>query len=106
VTHRDERWFEHPEEFLPERWMPSGADGAVTAPTRFSYFPFGAGPRSCIGEHFARRSIEQAVATILRDWRITPDQPGMPRPRALLTLKPRGTVPARVVVRSDHIPGA
>lgn len=86
VTQRDARWFEYADQFLPERWI-----NAPALP-RFSYFPFGAGPRSCIGEHFARRSIILATATLVNTWELTPDFDGVPRPRSLLTLKPRGLV--------------
>ena len=87
VTHRDQRWFDQPDAFLPERW----ADAAAQRP-RFAWFPFGAGPRSCIGEHFGRLVLALAVATIAARWRLTPTRPGLPGMRSLLTLKPRGAV--------------
>jgi cytochrome P450 len=86
VTQRDARWFDEPERFLPERWLRS------EPPRRFAYYPFGAGPRSCIGEHFARRSIVLALATLVTRWRLTPERRDLPRARSLLTLKPRGAV--------------
>ena len=46
VVHRDRRWFEDPEAFRPERWA---GDLARRLP-RFAYFPFGGGPRQCIGK--------------------------------------------------------
>jgi cytochrome P450 len=49
VVHRDRRWFEDPEAFRPERWA---GDLARRLP-RFAYFPFGGGPRQCIGNAFA-----------------------------------------------------
>src|SRR5579859_6529898 len=49
VVHRDPRWFDEPERFLPERWE---GDLAKRLP-RFAYFPFGGGPRQCIGNSFA-----------------------------------------------------
>ncbi len=49
VIHRDPRWFDEPLEFRPERWTP---ETRVSLP-RYAYFPFGAGPRICIGEPFA-----------------------------------------------------
>ena len=87
VTQRDQRWFAQPDAFLPERW----ADAAAQRP-RFAWFPFGAGPRSCIGEHFGRLVLVLAVATIAARWRLTPTRPGLPGMRSLLTLKPRGAV--------------
>jgi len=87
VTQRDQRWFDRPEEFSPGRW----AEAAPQRP-RFAWFPFGAGPRSCIGEHFGRLVLILAVATIAARWRLTPTRPISPAMRSLLTLKPRGAV--------------
>ena len=87
VTQRDQRWFDQPDAFLPERWADS-----VTQRPRFAWFPFGAGPRSCIGEHFGRLVLVLAVATLAARWRLTPTRSGLPGMRSLLTLKPRGAV--------------
>ena len=87
VTGRDSRWFALPERFRPQRWI----DGEPNRP-RFAWFPFGAGPRSCIGEHFARMILTMAVAGIAQRWQLRPTSPKLPRPRSLLTLKPRGAV--------------
>ena len=86
VTQRDERFFERADAFRPERWL----DDVV--PTPFAWFPFGAGARSCIGEHFARQAMVLSVAAIARQWQLRPLAPGLPRPRSLLTLKPRGRI--------------
>jgi cytochrome P450 len=87
VTGRDPRWFPAPETFRPERWSEPEA-----GLPRFAWFPFGAGPRSCIGEHFARMVLTLAVATIGGRWRLQPAMRELPRVRSLLTLKPRGAV--------------
>jgi cytochrome P450 len=87
VTQRDARWFEEPEAFRPERW----AEPAPDRP-RLAWFPFGAGPRSCIGEHFARTIIPLLVATIAQRWRLRPSSSRLPGIRSLLTMKPRGAV--------------
>ena len=86
VTQRDPRWFANPEHFQPERW----AEPAPDRP-RFAWFPFGAGPRSCVGEHFALGVLTLALVTIAQEWRLVPTA-GLPRRRSLLTLKPRGAV--------------
>ncbi len=87
VTQRDPRWFPEPNTFRPTRW----ADLAPECPP-FAYFPFGAGPRSCIGEHFARVVMAHVVTTIAASWRLRPTGVGLPAVRSLLTLKPRGAV--------------
>lgn len=58
VVHRDERWWDSPETFRPERF-----DGESNRHP-FVFFPFGAGPRRCIGERFARAEANLAVATL------------------------------------------
>lgn len=86
VTQRDPRWFAAPDSFQPMRW-------AEPAPERppFAYFPFGAGPRSCIGEHLTYAVMAQVVASVAANWRLRPTGSGLPPLRSLLTLKPRGT---------------
>ncbi len=60
--HRDERWFEEPEEFRPERW----GDGLEDEIPDYAYFPFGGGPRHCIGMRFALMEAKLALATMLQ----------------------------------------
>ena len=66
LIHRDPRFFPEPERFDPERW---NIDRRSNLP-RFSYFPFGGGPRSCIGEPFAWTEGILAIATIARKWKM------------------------------------
>ena len=66
VVHRDGRWFDRPEEFLPERW----AGNAAQRLPRFAYFPFGGGPRICIGNRFAMMEAVLLLACIARRYRL------------------------------------
>ena len=66
VTHRDERYFPDPLRFDPERWTPE----AKEARPQFSYFPFGGGPRRCIGEGFAWMEGVLVIATLAQSWRM------------------------------------
>ncbi len=62
VVHRDARYFERPSEFLPERWL----DGLAKDLPRCAYFPFGVGPRVCIGNTFALTELALLVPMIVR----------------------------------------
>lgn len=64
VVHRDERWWDDPTEFRPERF-----EGDNDRP-RFAFFPFGAGPRRCIGEAFARAEAKLVVAAFLDEFTV------------------------------------
>jgi cytochrome P450 len=66
VVHRDPRWFPNPEGFDPDRWLPERA----RALPRFAYFPFGGGPRICIGNHFAMMEATLILALIVRRWHV------------------------------------
>jgi cytochrome P450 len=94
VVHRDARHFEEPEAFRPERW----ADGLVRRLPRYAYFPFGGGPRLCIGQGFAMMEMVLLLATIAQRYRFTP-VPGNPVvPHQLLTLRPKHGL--RMVLRA------
>ncbi len=84
VMHRDARFFPDPEAFDPERWTPATKE---TRPP-FAYFPFGGGPRRCIGESFAWMEATLLVASIARHWRmrLVPGQQVEMLPR--ITLRP------------------
>ncbi len=97
VLHRDERFFPEPDKFDPERWMPQNREAAKLRP-RFAFYPFGGGSRQCIGEGLAWMEGVLSLATLVRDWRFTPEQ-GAPRTIALnpaISLRPRHGVSLRV----------
>ncbi len=66
VVHRDPRWFPNPEGFDPDRWL---AERAKELP-RYAYFPFGGGPRVCIGNHFAMMEATLLLAIIVQRWQL------------------------------------
>jgi len=66
AVHHSERYWENPDEFDPERWSPERSEGRH----RFAFFPFGGGPRHCIGKHLALLEAKLIVATIASDYRL------------------------------------
>jgi cytochrome P450 len=86
VTHRHADFWDNPEGFDPERFQPS----QVERRHPYAYFPFGAGPRTCIGNHFAMLEAVLIVATVASKWRLNlvPGAPIIPQPR--VTLRPKG----------------
>lgn len=85
VMHRDARFFPEPQCFDPERWTPSARE----AKPQFSYFPFGGGPRRCIGEGFAWMEGTLLLATLAQRWRLrlVPGHPVALQP--VITLRPK-----------------
>jgi cytochrome P450 len=90
VIHRDGRWFDEPEAFRPGRW----ADGLARRLPRYAYFPFGGGPRVCIGNHFAQMEAVLLLATIARRFRVRVPEGMVITPIPTMTLRPEGGVPA------------
>jgi cytochrome P450 len=84
VLHRDPRFFEAPDEFRPQRW----ADGLAQRLPKCAYFPFGAGPRVCIGNTFAMMEATLILATLAPAFRfaLVPGQAVKPWPS--VTLRP------------------
>jgi cytochrome P450 len=72
VTHRSSQWFDDPLRFDPDRWSPERAEELH----KYAYFPFGGGPRICIGNHFAMMEAVLVLATLVRAYRfdLLPDQ--------------------------------
>jgi cytochrome P450 len=95
ITHRDARYFPDPLRFDPQRFTAE----AQAARPKFSYFPFGGGPRVCIGEGFAWMEGVLVLATIARRWRFLPVD-GIPvTPAAMITLRPKSGLPMRIEAR-------
>jgi cytochrome P450 len=83
VMHRDPRFYANPDRFDPDRWTP---EFRASLP-KFAYFPFGGGPRQCIGEPFAWMELALVVSTIAQQWslRSVPHHPVVPQ--AVVTLR-------------------
>lgn len=80
--HRDERFWDAPENFIPERFDPSNKKDYSDY-----YFPFGAGPRMCVGNNFAMQEMILTVAEILRMYKLSSDVNKIPID-PLISLKP------------------
>ena len=95
ILHRDPRFFPDPLRFDPQRHTPE----AKAARVRGAYFPFGMGPRQCIGEAFAWMTGVLVLATLAQRWRLRHDATHVVIPEPLFTLRPRGGMPMRVEAR-------
>ncbi|MGH9836623.1 MAG: cytochrome P450 [Blastocatellia bacterium] len=99
VTHHDPRHFPEPFRFDPERWTPEAKESRP----KFSYFPFGGGPRLCIGESFAWMEGALVLATMAQRWRLrlAPGHPVEMQP--LVTLRPKHGMKMNVERRGSKI---
>lgn len=95
ALHRDPRFWDRPDEFLPERWIgPDGFDEQAPGQPAGAWFPFGAGTRQCVGELFAWTETVLVLARLLPRW--APVSLGRPRLHAAVTLRPHGGLPMRL----------
>jgi cytochrome P450 len=92
VLHRHPDYWDEPDAFDPERFAP----GRSTGRPRFAYFPFGGGPRQCIGQSMALVEAQLVLATVLGRCRLRPVSNHPVEAQALATLRPRGGLPMTV----------
>jgi cytochrome P450 len=85
VTHHDERFFSDPFKFDPDRWTPQHRESRP----RFSYYPFGGGPRVCIGEAFAWMEGVLLIATLAQQWEMKLVPGHRVKTEPLITLRPK-----------------
>jgi cytochrome P450 len=92
VTHRDPAWWDEPEKFKPERFLP----GAGAGRPKFAYFPFGGGPRVCIGNTFALTEGPLILAALAQRFRLEPVPGEVVVPDTTFTLRPKNAVRMRL----------
>ncbi|HEX8552641.1 MAG TPA: cytochrome P450 [Abditibacteriaceae bacterium] len=97
LLHRDERFYDHPDQFRPDRWT----DEMKKKLPRYAYFPFGGGPRICIAANFASLESALLLATIARRFSFALpdgyDPHGSPQPS--VTLRPARRIDLKVTTR-------
>jgi cytochrome P450 len=96
VNHHQARFFPDPFEFRPERWTPE----AEAKLPKFAYFPFGAGPRVCIGESFAWMEGVLLLATLAQEWRMQPGPNQRIGLQPVITLRPKYGLEMRLEKRN------
>ena len=99
VTHRDSRFFPDPLRFDPERFTPE----AKARRAKFTYFPFGAGFRQCIGESFAWMEGVLLLATLGQRWKLGLVPEHRVEPEPLITLRPKFGMQMRIEARRNGI---
>ncbi|MCB4821439.1 cytochrome P450 [Roseicella aerolata] len=96
LVQRDPRHWSDPARFDPGRF----AGGSRPAP--YTYFPFGGGPRTCIGNHFAMTEMLAALAVLVPRVRLRHATEAPVRPELMITLRPAGGLP----MRAERLPQA
>ncbi len=96
VVQRDPRFFDEPEQFRPERW---GEERIKSLP-KFAYFPFGGGPRVCIGQQFAMMELVLILATIAQKFRFRLQAGASVTPLPTFTLRPVPGIPGVIETRN------
>ncbi|NUR26664.1 MAG: cytochrome P450 [Catenulispora sp.] len=95
LLHHNANWWPDPERFDPERF----ATAARAGRERYSYIPFGAGPRFCVGNNLGMMEATIVLAALCRDLRLTSVPGERVEGEPMLTLRVRGGLPMTVTVR-------
>lgn len=101
AMHRDPALWDDPLTFDPDRFTPERSKGR----NRWQYLPFGGGPRSCVGDHFAMLEATLALATIVRDVALTSLHDDFPI-ESLFTVIAAAPIPARITRRAVTLASA
>jgi cytochrome P450 len=102
VLHRHRKLWRDPDRFDPDRFLPVGADGAEP-PARFSYLPFGAGPRASIGAQYALTETVRVLARLVQAFHLEMADTLPVRPQARITLQPDRSPPFRLLRRQGML---
>jgi cytochrome P450 len=97
VTHRDDRFFEHPEAFDPDRFLPERASSIPDG----AFLPFGAGVHLCIGNAFALLEARIILSRLAQRLRVVPTQRPSPKPQPNVTLEMAHPFPVRFASRTS-----
>jgi cytochrome P450 len=95
ATHRHPRIWKDPQTFNPDRFTPEQEAGRH----RYAYFPFGGGPRACIGSHFAAQEARIALAVLLQRYRIRAPLASVRLDTSGITVRPKHPVPIELAPR-------
>ena len=95
VVHRSPRYYEDPASFDPDRWLPERRSQRP----QYAYFPFGGGPRHCIGRQFSMLEAKLIVGTVARNYRLEYAREEPFSLRGSLTMHPREPMEMRPVER-------
>jgi len=92
--HRDNRYFETPAQFDPDRWIDRTPQSVP------AYYPFSSGPHACIGRQFSVTGARLVLAAIVRSFDVVVDEHALDDLRATPTLRPGGPIPATITRRA------
>ena len=95
VVHHDKRYWENPYDFVPERFTSEN----LKEKHKYSFFPFGGGPRLCIGNNFAIQEMQVCMAMILQKFRVEVEPDFVPDLEPLVTLRPKNEIFAKIYKR-------
>ncbi len=96
VIQRDARWFESPNEFRPDRFLPNAPELQ-----RGAWIPFGTGSRVCIGQHFAMLEMGIIAAMLLQRFALMwPSEQTWPQTNLAVSLRPAATMRVQLIKRN------
>jgi len=95
LIHKDPEIWENPNAFIPERFAPE----KIKERHKYAYFPFGGGPRLCIGNNFAIQEMQVALCLMLKKFKIEIDKNFVPDVEPLVTLRQKNLMYAKISSR-------